>query len=48
MLNWTAAPAHVAAGQAVGDRVAGQPGGDHGEPALGAQCQPLQSEVAGE
>ena len=38
----------VAARQAVGDRVAGQPGGDHGEPALGAQGQPLQCEVAGE
>ena len=38
----------VAAGQAVGDRVAGQPGGDDGEPAPGAQRQPLQGEVAGE
>ena len=38
----------VAAGQAVGDCVAGQPGGDDGEPALGAQRQPLQGEVAGE
>ena len=38
----------TAAGQAAGDRVARKPGGDHGEPALGAQRQPLQGEVAGE
>jgi hypothetical protein len=38
----------VAAGQAVGDRVAGQPGGDHREPAFRAQRQPLQGKVAGE
>ena len=38
----------VAAGQGTGDRVAGQPGGDDSEPALGAQGQPLQTEVAGE
>ena len=30
----------VAAGQAVGDRVAGQPGGDHGEPARAQRRQP--------
>ncbi len=37
----------VAAGKAVADRVAGQPRGNDGEPAPGAQRQPLQGKVAG-